>query len=66
MLLLIALAAGLIVGLLLWQMMVRRPPLPVSRPSAPRRPAAPDDDAEFLRQLGERLRSEGDDPPRRH
>lgn len=63
MLLLVALAAGLFVGLLLWQTMIRRPPVPVTRPSAPRRATAPDDDPEFLRQLGERLRHDDEDPP---
>lgn len=65
MLLLVALAAGLFVGLLLWQTMIRRPPVPVSRPSAPRKVSAPDDDPEFLRQLGEQLRRDDEDPPRR-
>jgi hypothetical protein len=65
MLLLVALAAGLFVAFLLWQTMIRRPPVPVVRPSARRRVTAPDDDPEFLRELGERLRGDGGDPPKR-
>ena len=60
---LIALAAAAVVGLVLWKAMTAQPPEATVRPK-PRRPA-PDDDPEFLRQLGERMRREGDDPPHR-
>jgi hypothetical protein len=45
--------------------MTDQPARTSTRSNAPRRSAAPDDDPEFLRQLDERLRREGEDPPRR-
>jgi len=65
MLFLIALAAAAVVGFVLWKAMTSQPPQANNRSNAPRRGGAPDDDPEFLRQLGERLRREGEDPPRR-
>ncbi|HTF47919.1 MAG TPA: hypothetical protein VK735_10755 [Pseudonocardia sp.] len=64
MLFLIALAAAAVVGFVLWKAMTSQPPQANNR-SNPPRPGAPDDDPEFLRQLGEKLRREGEDPPRR-
>jgi hypothetical protein len=65
MLFLIALAAAAVVGFVLWKAMTDQPSRKSDRSTAPRRSAAPEDDPEFLRQLGERLRREGEDPPRR-
>ncbi|HEX4247042.1 MAG TPA: hypothetical protein VH008_04190 [Pseudonocardia sp.] len=65
MLFLIALAAAAVVGFVLWKAMTDQPSRKSDRSAAPRRAAAPEDDPEFLRQLGERLRREGEDPPRR-
>jgi hypothetical protein len=63
MLFLTALAAAVIVGVVLWKAMTGHAPSKVER--IPPRPAAPDDDPEFLRQLSERVRrAEGEDPPR--
>jgi hypothetical protein len=61
---LIALAAAAVVGFLLWKLMVRQPGEPRRAESA-RSVTAPDDDPEFLRQLGEQMRRSGDDPPGR-
>ncbi|HEY2204977.1 MAG TPA: hypothetical protein VGH99_10955 [Pseudonocardia sp.] len=59
---LIALAAAAVVGLVLWKALSPQPPPPLDRSVPPeRRTLAPDDDPEFLRQLGERLRKEGED-----
>ena len=60
---LIALAAAAVVGSVLWKVMAG-PPVqgPEQNAAPPRRPIAPDDDPEFLRLLGERLRREGEDP----
>jgi hypothetical protein len=64
MLYLVALIALTAVGILTWKAMSRQQPgSPPARP-APTRTVAPDDDPEFLRRLGERLRSEGEDPSR--
>jgi hypothetical protein len=65
----VAMMAAMVVGTLIWRGMAR----PDSRRPDGRRPArperaravAPDDDPEFLRRLGEQLRSEGEDPPAR-
>ncbi len=65
MLFLIALAAAMAVGFLLWKAMTRQPSGQPERPRSVPRPTAPDDDPEFLRKLGEQLRSEGEDPPTR-
>ncbi|WP_028934801.1 hypothetical protein [Pseudonocardia spinosispora] len=65
MLFLIALAAAALVGVLLWKLLARQPSDPANRSTSARPTAAPDDDPEFLRQLGEKLRREGEDPPRR-
>lgn len=67
MLFLIALASAAVVGLIIWRTMgQQRDDTPETKPpTAPRRVVAPDDDPDFLRQLDERLRSDGDDPPRR-
>jgi hypothetical protein len=65
MLYIIALAALTAVGLLTWKAMSRQQPGTSSTRSVPPRQIAPDDDPEFLRRLGERLRSEGEDPPTR-
>jgi hypothetical protein len=63
MLFLIALVGAVIVGLLVWKALsLPRQGLP-SRPAAPsRRVTGPDDDPEFLRQLGQRFRAD-EDPP---
>lgn len=65
---LIALVVAALVGYLLWKVMVR-PPADRSTASTAQAPArgrlAPDDDPEFLRELGERLRREGEDPQSR-
>jgi len=63
MLFIVALAVAMAVGFLMWKTMSQQPDQP--RRSAPPRSIAPDDDPEFLRKLGERLRSEGEDPPTR-
>jgi hypothetical protein len=63
MLFIVALAVAMAVGLLMWKTMSQQPDQ-AARPT-PGRSVAPDDDPEFLRQLGERLRSEGEDPPAR-
>lgn len=65
MLFLIALAAAAIVGVVLWKTMSGHPASPTESAAGTRRGAAPDDDPEFLRQLSERVRREGEDPPRR-
>jgi hypothetical protein len=60
---LIALAAAAVVGSLLWKVMTGPPAQGTGQDAAPpRRSTAPDDDPEFLRLLGERLRREGEDP----
>jgi hypothetical protein len=64
MLFIVALAVAMAVGFLMWKAMSRQQPASPPRPAQPR-VAAPDDDPEFLRKLGERLRSEGEDPPAR-
>ena len=64
MLFIVALAVAMAVGFLMWKTMSRQHPGQGTR-SAPARSVAPDDDPEFLRKLGERLRSEGEDPPTR-
>lgn len=64
MLFIVALAAAMAVGFLMWKTMSQQQPGQTRR-SAPPRSVAPDDDPEFLRKLGERLRSEGEDPPTR-
>lgn len=64
MLFIVALAAAMTVGFLMWKTMSRQHPDQAARP-APARAVAPDDDPEFLRKLDERLRSEGEDPPAR-
>jgi hypothetical protein len=61
---LIALAAAVVVGFLLWKLMVRQPGDP-GRAETTRRVTAPDDDPEFLRRLGEQMGRSGDDPPGR-
>jgi hypothetical protein len=61
----LALAAAVVVGLLLWKLMSWHDTEDSERaePSRARAPMmAPDDDPEFLRELGERLRREGEDP----
>lgn len=63
MLFIVALAVAMAVGFLMWKTMSQQPDQ--ARRSAPVRSVAPDDDPEFLRKLGERLRSEGEDPPAR-
>lgn len=63
--LLIALVAAALVGFLLWFVLVREPDAQSGRPDPADAVRAPDDDPVFLRQLGERLRREGEDPPRR-
>jgi hypothetical protein len=63
MLFLIALTVAAIVGVVLWKAMTGQSSRPAGRSSTRR--SAPDDDPEFLRQLSERLRREGEDPPRR-
>jgi hypothetical protein len=66
MLFLIALAAAAVVGFVLWKVMTGPHDPGAEQSSAPAgRVTAPEDDPEFLRQLGERLRREGEDPPRR-
>jgi hypothetical protein len=65
MLFLIALAVAAAVGFLLWRTLAHQPEGRSNRPTSNRPTGAPDDDPEFLRQLGERLRREGEDPPRR-
>lgn len=62
MLFLLALVAAAVAGLVLWKAMTAQPPR--ASDSAAARPA-PDDDPEFLREVSERLRREGGDPPRR-
>jgi hypothetical protein len=58
---LIALVAATALGSVLWHALKQRPSAPVSRPAPARRAVGPDDDPEFLRELGERLRREGDE-----
>ena len=63
--LLIALAAAVLMGLLLWKLLAD-PPAERSGGAGPARSmVAPDDDPEFLREVTERLRREGDDPQSR-
>lgn len=62
---LIALAAAAVVGFLLWKLVVTQPSDESPRSGPPERVTAPDDDPEFLRQLGERMKRGGDDPPTR-
>jgi hypothetical protein len=57
----VALTAAVLAGYLLRKLMIRQPP----DASSPRPSTAPDDNPEFLRELGERLRREGEDPPSR-
>jgi hypothetical protein len=64
MLFIVALAVAMAVGFLMWKTMSQQDPDQTARP-AQGRAVAPDDDPEFLRKLGERLRSEGEDPPAR-
>ena len=63
MLFIVALAVAMAVGFLMWKTMSQQPGQ--ARRPAPGRAVAPDDDPEFLRRLGERLRSEDEDPPAR-
>ncbi|MBA2322793.1 MAG: hypothetical protein H0V92_01815 [Pseudonocardiales bacterium] len=60
----VALASAMAVGSLMWKAMSRNRPEHTGW-LRPNRAVAPDDDPEFLRQLGERRRSEGEDPPTR-
>lgn len=60
----VAMVTAMVVGTLMWKAMSRHDPQQPARPT-PTRAVAPDDDPEFLRRLGERLRSEGEDPPAR-
>lgn len=64
MLLVIALVAVSMAGMIVWYTMLRQSGAPTAQAPAPRRVVAPDDDPEFLRQLDQRLRHQGDDPPR--
>lgn len=70
MLFLIAFVGAAVIALVLWKAMntvrpdvpiqpVRRPPASTQRP----RVSGPDDDPDFLRQLDERVRRQGEDPP---
>jgi hypothetical protein len=73
MLLLIAFVGAAIIALVLWKAMnasrsdtpsLPTPPTRPQRPAGPGRPrvSGPDDDAEFLRKLGERVKRR-DEPP---
>lgn len=61
----VAMVAAVVVGTLMWRGLSRQDGRPPARPTRPARPraVAPDDDPDFLRRLGEQLRSEGEDPP---
>jgi hypothetical protein len=58
----VAMVAAMVVGTLMWRGLSRQDGQPPARPARPHT-VAPDDDPEFLRRLGDRLRSEGEDPP---
>jgi hypothetical protein len=59
----VALALAMAVGSLMWKAMSRYDPQQPQR-TTPTRTIAPDDDPEFLRRLGEKLRSEDGDQGR--
>jgi hypothetical protein len=61
----VALAAAALVGFLLWKLLVGQPAERKGGAAPTRQTIAPDDDPEFLRELTERLRREGEDPPSR-
>jgi hypothetical protein len=61
----VALTAAVLAGYLLRKLMIRQPSGQPPDASSPRPSTAPDDNPEFLRELGERLRREGEDPPSR-
>jgi len=60
----VAMVAAVVVGTLIWRGLSRPDGRRPARPERARA-VAPDDDPEFLRRLGEQLRSEGEDPPAR-
>jgi hypothetical protein len=58
---LIALVVATALGSVLWHALRQRPSASPARPAPARRALGPDDDPDFLRELGERLRREGDE-----
>lgn len=64
MLVVIAIVILVVVGVLAWRALRIQPEEALRRVRTPQRSAAPDDDPEFLRRLGERVRRRDlEDPP---